>query len=285
MPVVMVDGVKVNYSEYGSGEPVLMVMGTGSPGRVWELHQVPALVAAGYRCITFDNPGLAAGGGAPPTIDDVVAVVTGLIRCLCGGKANLVGTSMGAHAVQELLLSHPHLAAGAVLMATRGRMDGFRTALAAAEAQLYAGPSQPPASYLAVVKAMQALSPHTLNNDVSVRGWLDLLEMFPAPLEVLLAQRQLEIIENRLEAYRQISTRCMVIAFADDLLTPPYLNLEVADAIEGSRFELVEHCGHYGYLERPDAVNELLIDFLGNAEKLALFRQPMTIHFDSPRPS
>jgi pimeloyl-ACP methyl ester carboxylesterase len=268
MAVIMVNGVTVNYTEHGSGEPVLMVMGTGSPGHVWELHQVPALVAAGYRCITFDNPGLTPGRGAPaPTIDEVVAVMAGLIRCLCGGKARLVGTSMGAHAVQELLVSHPDLAAGAVLMATRGRTDSFRTALAAAEAELYTGPAQPPARYLAVVKALQALSPRTLDDEAGVRGWLDVLEMFPVPLEVLRAQSRLEIMENRLEAYRRIRARCMIIAFADDLLTPPHLNREVADAIESSRYELVERCGHYGYLERPDAVNALLIDFLRNCAK------------------
>lgn len=54
----------------------------------------------------------------------------------------------------------------------------------------------------------------------------------------------------------------MVVAFADDMLTPPDLGREVAEAIDGCRYELVERCGHYGYLERPDAVNALLIDFL-----------------------
>lgn len=263
MPLIMVDGMKVSYTEHGSGEPVLLVMGSGSPGHVWQLSQVPALVAAGFRCITFDNPGMHPEHGAPDaTIDDVVAAAAGLIRCLCGGRAILVGTSMGAHAIQELLVSHPRMAARAVLMATRGRPDAFRTAMAEAEAQMYLDAVQPPARYLAVVRALQGLSPHSLNDEKTASTWLELLELFPVPLEVLRAQHRLERMENRLDAYRGIRTPCMVVAFADDMLTPPDLGREVAEAIDGCRYELVERCGHYGYLERPDAVNALLIDFL-----------------------
>jgi hypothetical protein len=55
----LVNGPKINYSKPGSGEPVHMVMGTCSPGYVWQLHKVPALVAAGYRHITFNIRGIA----------------------------------------------------------------------------------------------------------------------------------------------------------------------------------------------------------------------------------
>ena len=58
------------YEEAGSGEPVLFIAGTGGAGRTWHIHQVPAFVAAGYRCITFDNRGVGAteneGGFSPP---------------------------------------------------------------------------------------------------------------------------------------------------------------------------------------------------------------------------
>jgi len=53
----------------------------------------------------------------------------------------------------------------------------------------------------------------------------------------------------------------MVIGFADDRTLPVKLAKEVADAIPGSRYELVEKAGHFGYLEQPEAVNALLIDF------------------------
>ena len=58
------DGLQLAYEDFPStgpalGETVVMVMGTGSPGRVWNFHQVPALTAAGYRVVTLTNRGIA----------------------------------------------------------------------------------------------------------------------------------------------------------------------------------------------------------------------------------
>src|SRR4051794_26551790 len=89
MPLATGNGISLNYQVKGdrargtdvkgSGPLVVMIMGTGSPGRVWELHQVPALVAAGYRVCTFDNRGIAPSFEAATgmTIDQLVADTAG----------------------------------------------------------------------------------------------------------------------------------------------------------------------------------------------------------------
>jgi pimeloyl-ACP methyl ester carboxylesterase len=51
MTVARLNGIALNYEVAGSGDLVVLVMGTGSSGRVWKLHQVPALLAAGYRVL------------------------------------------------------------------------------------------------------------------------------------------------------------------------------------------------------------------------------------------
>jgi pimeloyl-ACP methyl ester carboxylesterase len=38
-----------------------------------------------------------------------------------------------------------------------------------------------------------------------------------------------------------------------------------AEHIPGCRYEELADCGHYGYLEEPDAVNSLIIDFFAGA--------------------
>ena len=77
MPIASVNGISLNYQVKGAGDLVVLIMGTGSPGRVWELHQVPALLQAGYRVCYFDNRGIAPSsesiGGI--TIDDLVAEI------------------------------------------------------------------------------------------------------------------------------------------------------------------------------------------------------------------
>ncbi|MFI7075818.1 alpha/beta fold hydrolase [Micromonospora sp. NPDC049903] len=269
MPLVVANGTKISYAERGTGEPVVLVMGTGSPGSVWQLHQVPALVAAGYRVVTFDNRGVAPlpPGAAKPTVEDLVGDVVALVERLCGGRARLVGTSLGAHVVQEVMVTRPDLVQQAVLMATRGRTDTFRGALATAEAAIALGEAKLPPQAYAVWRLIQSLSPHTLNDEKQARSWLDLMEFFPPSLEVAEAQTELERMADRLDAYRAVTPPpygALVVGFADDLVTPPHLGREVAEAIPGARFTEVARCGHFGYLERPDAVNALLVEFFGD---------------------
>ena len=266
MPFADVNGIKLAYDDTGSGEPVLLVMGTAASGRVWHLHQVPALVGAGYRTITFDNRGVSPAE-AGFTIGDLVADTAGLISQLGLGPCRVVGTSMGAQVAAELALARPDLVSQAVLMATRGRRDAMRAALGAAERELRDSGIELPARYEAAMRAVQNLSPRTLNDDVAIRDWLDVFEMSPtAWTPGVRAQLRLDLTESRLEAYGAIEVPCLVIGFADDLRLPAYLAREVADAIPGARYLELAGCGHYGYLERPDEVNTALITFFAGRQ-------------------
>jgi pimeloyl-ACP methyl ester carboxylesterase len=55
---------------------------------------------------------------------------------------------------------------------------------------------------------------------------------------------------------------CRVIGFSDDLMCPPHLCAEMADAIPDCDYVEIASCGHLGYLERPDEVNSAIIEFL-----------------------
>jgi pimeloyl-ACP methyl ester carboxylesterase len=268
MPITKVNGVNVNYDDYGSGEPVVLVTGTGGRGREWTAHQVPALTAAGYRVVTVDNRGVPPSDTGPEgfTIDDMVADIVGLIEILGIGPCRIVGFSLGGIIVQEILLARPELIVQAVLIATRGRSDALRTALSASWSELDDSGLVLPLKYAAVVRATQYLSPDTLNNEQRIRDWLDIFEMSPPDSDIDKAQRGLDMIDNRLEEYRKITSECLVISFRDDLIVPPFFGREIAEAIPGCIYEDVAGCGHYGHLERPDAVNPLILDFFRNPQ-------------------
>jgi pimeloyl-ACP methyl ester carboxylesterase len=51
------EGVTLNYIDEGRGPAVLLVHGFPDSCHVWR-HQIPTLVAAGYRVIAPDNRGL-----------------------------------------------------------------------------------------------------------------------------------------------------------------------------------------------------------------------------------
>lgn len=261
MTTARINGINLNFDQYGRGAPVVLVAGTGSPGRVWKSFQVPALMAAGYSATTFDSRGV------PPTdacldgftLDDMVADTAALIEHL--GACRIVGFSLGAIIVQELLLARPELISQAVLMATRGRTDELSTTLSLAEIELLDAGVKLPWRYAAYVRLIQGFSARTLTDDQRVRDWLDVFELAPPDASLSREQLEVDMIPNRLGEYPRISTPCLVIGFSEDVIMPPQLSREVADRIPGCGYLEIPDCGHYGYLERPAAVNEAIVGF------------------------
>ncbi|GAA2388302.1 MULTISPECIES: alpha/beta fold hydrolase [Gordonia] len=262
---VRVNGINVSYTDAGSGPLVVMVMGTGSPGRVWHAHQQPALLKAGYRVVTFDNRGIAPSSECAEgfSLADMVADTAALIEHL-GGPARVVGTSLGARIAQELALARPDLVTAAVMLATYGRPTPMLEAFSAGERELFDKNITLPDSYHAALTAHMNLSPHTLADDRSARDWLDIIG-FSGQTRAPGVRAQLALHDreqNRLSAYRDIAAPCLVVGFADDRTLPAYLAKEVSEAIPDAEYREVARAGHYGYIEQPDEVNSLILEFL-----------------------
>ena len=259
--------INLAYDDRGSGDPVLFIAGRGGAGRTWHLHQVPAFQRAGYRVITFDNRGIGATENAGGfTTETMVGDTAALIEQLVGGPVRVVGVSMGSFIAQELMLVRPDLVSQAVLMATRGRHDRARTFFNRAERALMdAGVIVPP-EYDAKIRVLENFSPKTLNDDRAVADWLDMFTMWPIKATPgLRAQLEVGPADNRLPAYRAIRTPVLVIGFADDVLLPPHLGAEVADALPNGRYLEIPDAGHLGFIERPDAVNGAMLEFFAGA--------------------
>jgi len=258
--------INLAYDDRGSGEPVVFIAGRGGAGRTWHPHQVPAFLAAGYRVITFDNRGIGATENADGfTTQTMVADTAALIESLGAGPARVVGVSMGSFIAQELMVSRPELVTAAVLMATRGRLDHARQFFRDAEAELYASGVQLPAAYDARARLLESFSRKTINDDAAVADWIAMFSTWPIKQTPgLRCQLDVAPVTDRLPAYRSIAAPVLVIGFADDLVTPPYLGREVADAIPNGRYLQIPDAGHLGFFERPQAVNTAALQFFGN---------------------
>jgi len=101
------DDVELYYEDHGTGRPVVLIHGWPLSGRSWEA-QVPALVEAGHRVVTYDRRGF--GTSSQPWdgydydsfADDLDALMTHLeLR-----EATLVGFSMGGGEVVRYLARH-----------------------------------------------------------------------------------------------------------------------------------------------------------------------------------
>jgi non-heme chloroperoxidase len=88
--------IELYYEDHGSGKPVVLIHGYPLSGASWE-KQVPALLEAGYRVITYDRRGF--GKSSQPTegynYDTFAADLRKLITHLKLQDFSLVGFSMG----------------------------------------------------------------------------------------------------------------------------------------------------------------------------------------------
>jgi thioesterase CepJ len=260
VPVISAGKARLDFEEYGSGEPVLLLPPAGTSAGIWALHQVPAIVDAGYRAIVLDSRGTATTPSAPFRLADLAGDAACLIAELRIGPCLVVGASLGAMIGQELALIRPDLVRAAALLGTRCRTDLFRAKFTRAYAdQVRRG--SPPSEVEALMLLSQLFSAATLADDGQVADLLTLFRTFYARGVGPAMQYEATIIPDRSDALRQVGSPCLVIAFAEDTLTPPTLCREVAAAIPGCRYIEIADCGHFGFLERPERVNSTLIDF------------------------
>jgi pimeloyl-ACP methyl ester carboxylesterase len=119
-----------------------------------------------------------------------------------------------------------------------------------------------PPDYQAVTSALRLLSPSTLNDSATAASWLEVMELSGDTGSGVYGHNWIDTTADHRDALRGITAPCRVIAFADDLVTPPHLCAEVAELIPDCDLVEIPDCGHIGYLERPEAVNTAIIEFL-----------------------
>lgn len=99
--------VELHYEDKGSGRPVVLIHGYPLDGNSWEA-QVPALLEAGYRVITYDRRGF--GRSSQPATgydyDTFAADLHTVMETLDLRDAVLVGFSMGTGEVARYLASY-----------------------------------------------------------------------------------------------------------------------------------------------------------------------------------
>jgi pimeloyl-ACP methyl ester carboxylesterase len=109
MPTVTVgqensSDIEIYYEDHGAGQPVVLIHGYPLSGRAWD-KQVPVLLEAGYRVITYDRRGF--GRSSQPATgydyDTFAADLNTLLEYLDLRDAVLAGHSMGTGEVTRYL--------------------------------------------------------------------------------------------------------------------------------------------------------------------------------------
>ncbi len=256
MPTISIDGCRCHYTEAGSGPALLLIHGLGASQADW-FTQVPAL-SAQFRCIA---PDLVGHGGSDPNGEyGIFAQARRLLRLLdvMGvDQCNVLGHSMGGAVAQSMALLAPERVRALVICNSTA---GFRpvTPKKMLEAVARIGlvgvlGVQPLASLIAF-----RLFPHDDQQDLR-KTMRDHFAQGSRPvyLRSLMALGRWSIW-GRLP---RIQARTLIVAAEHDYF-PLHETQRMVAGIPGARLKVFDGSRHGTPMDRADAFNALVIDFL-----------------------
>src|SRR4051794_11077653 len=172
--VLRIGAQKVGYRSFGSGRPVVFVMGLGGTMSGWDPVFLDAVAAGGHRVVLLDNEGVGKTAALPGrlTIRRMAETTMGLITRLKLGRPDLAGWSMGGMIAQSLAVRHPKSLRRLVLMATAPG-DGKATAGSLDAISALTGPADPAKLLGLLFPADQTAALNTYVADITKRQPFD----------------------------------------------------------------------------------------------------------------
>ncbi|MGN9840012.1 alpha/beta fold hydrolase [Nonomuraea sp. H19] len=272
---VEINGIGLEVQDSGEGPAVLLVHGYPDTHALWR-HQVAALNAAGYRTIAPDLRGFGASD-KPQDVDGYdlalhVGDLLGLLDHFEVRQAHLVGHDWGAALAQLTAMAAPARVTSLTCLSV-GHPGSMGSA----------GLEQREKSWYFLLFQFPDIAEEWLSRDdfANMRDWLT---THPEPDEVIDRMRDPQALTAGLAIYRKGVPPEMLLSRPADIPPIPVPTMGVwssgdrylteqsmtgtAEHVTASwRYERLDGIGHWMPLEAPQAVNELLLDFLSSADR------------------
>jgi pimeloyl-ACP methyl ester carboxylesterase len=193
--------------------------------------------------------------------DDMAAIALRILKH-APPRFALAGLSMGGYIAFAMMRLAPERIARLALLDTSARPDTD---------EQKAGRDK----FIAMAQAgkldeiVETLTPKFLHpdhaNNETFRGIIRTMAAETGPDAFV---RQVKAIKSRADSRPLLATigcPTLVLVGDADAVTPPELSQEIAAGIAGSKLVVVPQCGHLSTIEKPDAVNKALTEWLTKA--------------------
>ena len=252
------DKTKIYYEVHGEGYPLVLIMGLGAAGSVWEPHLNEFINH--FKCIIIDNRG-AGKSDIPETAyttsvmaDDVAAVVDALNIT----EYYTAGISMGSCIAQKLTLNYPDSVKKLVLISSWSVCDNYTRELFECMKNMRSELSPKVyADYLNVlIYSPEYFNKYSKNpfSDFDDSGYMKLAGFIG----------QCEACKNH-DAYadlNKIRIPVLITSGDSDIFTPYKFSVDINNEIKDSVLSKYENSGHVHHFEYIERFNREVIDFL-----------------------
>lgn len=261
---VRVDDAEIAWSSIGDGpQTLVLIMGLGGWSGDWGSH-FPALLAEDFRVVLFDNRGTGTSSRAPGpyTLEQFARDAVAVIEETAGGRAHVLGISMGGMVAQLVALDHPRHVEKLVLVSTH--CGGARALLPLPHVlpALFPTPGTPADVVVRTRLAAIAAPGWAENNPALLAERMQHSLRAPTPVRTYRAQLDAIMRSDRYARLDDIDVPTLVVHGDADALVP-YANGELlARKIHGAKLHTLRGVGHLPMWEAPEETARAVVDFL-----------------------
>jgi pimeloyl-ACP methyl ester carboxylesterase len=256
MAYLRLPGVHLWYHDSGgNGVPVVFMHAASGTCDSWE-PQLPAFLAAGYRCVTYDRRGW--GRSRPePTGDqpgDAGDDLHGLTQSLGLAPAHLLATAAGGIGALDYAIRYPERVRSLVVADSIGGVQD--------PGYLEIQHRLRPPEIQALPWELRELSAGYRGlNPEGTRRWVEIERgSRPDGAQGPAQQPRTPMTLARLGSLR---VPTLMLAGEADLVSPPALMRLLAASILDCQFATVPEAGHAAHWEQPEVWNRLVLEFIG----------------------
>ena len=257
-----VNGVATRVLEAGgAGTPVVLVHGAGGRADRWS-RSLAALAAAGYRAYAPDLPGhghAAKGAGVACSVPAYRDFLAGLLDAIGASTVALVGTSLGGHVAAAYAAAHPARVEALVLCGSLGLVPVGEATRRRIQAGLADQSIDGVRARLQRLLGSALVSDALVEEDARINSSPGARQSFAALGGYVAEKLDEDVVGAQLAASR---VRVLLLWGDQDRSVDAAVGEAAAQLIPGARRLVLPGAGHAPYLEKPDAFNQAVLDFL-----------------------
>lgn len=250
---VHVNGLKFHVQTFGSGVPIIMIMGLGAPGDKWKHNY--ELLSKWFWCIVPDNRG--AGLSDKPeaesyTTEQMADDIIGIMDTLDIKKAHVMGVSMGGAIAQQVALKVPDRVLSLILTSTFASVSlAFKKALnLICELKEDTDPAvlKQLNLWMTYGQYTQIHYPEKIEKSIEE----DAAYPYPMPVYAYKAQCGACLSHNTAGRLHELKMPVLIAAGAKDLFMNIEKTMELVHGISQAEFYLAPEGGHVYKMSRPN---------------------------------
>lgn len=260
--IVNREGTNIHYQIRGEGTNLVLLMGFGADGDVWEKHL--NVYEKHFRCIILDNRGVGQSDQplGPYTTKMMAQDTLAVIDHAKAETAHVAGISMGGAIAQELVLAAPERVNRLLLISTWPIFNNYAKTVYSNLIKLRRVAD--PADFMELLQLWIFAPPWYENNmEDLTEGQLGAAAaerpQTQAGFEGQLAACMKHDTVSRLD---QITVPTLITVGSMDIFTPPVFSEILHEGIAGSEIVYFPQGGHVHHWEDLDRFNQVTTDFL-----------------------